>query len=75
MERLADALTQRGTIVQDVADKVQERLLEPIAVGGQDSGPGPYDFVLAGLGACTSTTFSPMAVGTWPVVNTRTPRS
>ncbi len=29
---------------------------EPIAAGGQDSGPGPYDFVLAGLGACTSMT-------------------
>jgi uncharacterized OsmC-like protein/fermentation-respiration switch protein FrsA (DUF1100 family) len=29
---------------------------EPIAAGGEDSGPGPYDFVLAGLGACTSMT-------------------
>jgi putative redox protein len=29
---------------------------EPIASGGEDSGPGPYDFVLAGLGACTSMT-------------------
>src|SRR5467141_4633988 len=29
---------------------------EPVAAGGQDSGPGPYDFVLAGLGACTSMT-------------------
>jgi uncharacterized OsmC-like protein/alpha-beta hydrolase superfamily lysophospholipase len=29
---------------------------EPAAAGGQDSGPGPYDFVLAGLGACTSMT-------------------
>lgn len=29
---------------------------EPIAAGGADSGPGPYDFVLAGLGACTSMT-------------------
>ena len=29
---------------------------EPVASGGGDSGPGPYDFVLAGLGACTSMT-------------------
>jgi putative redox protein len=29
---------------------------EPIASGGEDTGPGPYDFVLAGLGACTSMT-------------------
>jgi putative redox protein len=29
---------------------------EPRAAGGEDSGPGPYDFVLAGLGACTSMT-------------------
>ncbi len=29
---------------------------EPIGAGGEDTGPGPYDFVLAGLGACTSMT-------------------
>jgi uncharacterized OsmC-like protein/alpha-beta hydrolase superfamily lysophospholipase len=29
---------------------------DPVAAGGEDSGPGPYDFVLAGLGACTSMT-------------------
>lgn len=29
---------------------------EPIAAGGEDSGPGPYDFLLAGLGACKSMT-------------------
>ena len=27
---------------------------EPLDVGGNDSAPGPYDLVLAGLGACTS---------------------
>jgi len=29
---------------------------EPVDMGGNDSGPAPFDFVMAGLGACTSMT-------------------
>lgn len=29
---------------------------EPFAAGGTDIGPGPYEYLLAGLGACTSMT-------------------
>lgn len=26
---------------------------EPVSAGGQDAGPAPYDYILAGLAACT----------------------
>jgi putative redox protein len=29
---------------------------EPVDVGGADAGPAPFDYVMAGLGACTSIT-------------------
>ena len=49
--------TRAGKFQQTVTSGPHQMLAdEPIAAGGQDTGPGPYDFVLAGLGACTSMT-------------------
>jgi putative redox protein len=49
--------TRNGKFQQTVTTGPHQMLAdEPVAAGGQDSGPGPYDFVLAGLGACTSMT-------------------
>jgi uncharacterized OsmC-like protein/fermentation-respiration switch protein FrsA (DUF1100 family) len=48
----------RNSKFQQMVTVGPHRLLadEPVAVGGEDSGPAPYDFLLAGLGACTSMT-------------------
>ncbi|MEA2829797.1 MAG: hypothetical protein QOF22_545 [Bradyrhizobium sp.] len=49
--------TRNGKFQQTVAIGPHRLLAdEPVAAGGEDSGPGPYDFLLAGLGACTSMT-------------------
>jgi uncharacterized OsmC-like protein/pimeloyl-ACP methyl ester carboxylesterase len=48
----------RNSKFQQIISTGPHRLLadEPVAAGGEDSGPGPYDFLLASLGACTSMT-------------------
>lgn len=49
--------TRHGTFQQEVTAGAHRFLAdEPIAAGGLDSGPGPYDLLLAALGACTSMT-------------------
>jgi uncharacterized OsmC-like protein/alpha-beta hydrolase superfamily lysophospholipase len=49
--------TRRGKFEQEVI-LGKHRLLadEPVKDGGLDSGPGPYDLLLAALGACTAMT-------------------
>jgi len=56
-EPRAVIVTEQNDLVQHI--RVGPHVLtadEPLAVGGDDSGPTPYELVLAGLGACTSMT-------------------
>jgi putative redox protein len=41
---------------------------EPEQIGGRDTGPSPYEYVLAGLGACTAMTIRMYAARkSWPL--------
>lgn len=47
----------QGKFTQDITASGHHLVAdEPTSVGGNDLGPGPYDFILAGLGACTAMT-------------------
>src|SRR5208282_3333602 len=49
--------TRRGQFQQEIISGAHRLIAdEPVNVGGLDSGPGPYDLLLAALGACTSMT-------------------
>jgi uncharacterized OsmC-like protein/alpha-beta hydrolase superfamily lysophospholipase len=49
--------TRQGRFQQEITAGAHRFLAdEPMAAGGDDSGPNPYDFLLAALGACTAMT-------------------
>lgn len=49
--------TKRGKFQQQIAIGPHRLIAdEPVDAGGTDSGPTPYDLLLAGLGACTAMT-------------------
>ena len=45
-----------GFVQEIVAGQHRLRSDEPVSVGGTDTGPTPYDLLLAALGSCTSMT-------------------
>src|SRR5713101_8215146 len=59
-----------GFLQEIISGAHQLRADEPVSVGGGDVAPGPYDYLLVGLGACTSMTVGLYARNKkWPLEN------
>ncbi len=66
--RIVARTGKRGYQTEIVANGHSLIADEPIAVGGSDTGPTPYDYLVAALGACTSMTIRMYADRKqWPV--------
>lgn len=67
--RIAKVTTARGKFGQKV--QIGSHVLaadEPRESGGDDTGPAPHEWILAGLGACTSMTLQTYAAHKgWPL--------
>ena len=73
-ERAEGVVTVRGGIAgfaqEIVAGSHHLRSDEPVSSGGRNSGPTPYDLLLAALGSCTSMTIGMYARRKqWPLEN------
>jgi uncharacterized OsmC-like protein len=59
-----------GFLQEVTSGKHHLRADEPVSAGGGDAAPGPYDYLLVGLGACTSMTVGLYARSRkWPLEN------
>lgn len=72
---------ERQVVVQGTAKDFRQEVTwgpfhligdEPVSLGGGDTGPGPYEFLLIALGTCTSMTIGMIARQRgWPVTGVR----